>query len=205
MTGQELKDFTTELLGGREMGDTFFYQQANLAKDNREGMRPWMKLRKESSGTSFAASDSYLNMKTLPTDFLVTYGNSPLKLVSGATVEEFTEIPLEQRRVKQSVSGLFYIDHGNEQFAITGNISQAMTGYLYYVKRSADIDASTGWIFPEAYHPILAADICIAQKGSVDYDELNERMVKYHGLSISDIWNAMVKWDDRLQRAALNV
>lgn len=206
MTGQELYDFTTQLLAGRAMDATPFFIMLNLAKNIRELKRPWMVLRTEDSSQSFSSSTSIDVTKDLPADFLRPLERKPLVLVSssGSVLDNYKTIKYPDRHAKADESGFVFFNYKTRKFGITGSLSQTYTAYLQYIAKGATITAGSSWDnFDSAFHPILAADVAVMQKGSVDYDDINSRMVQYHGMTISDIERAMNMWDDSLQRSEL--
>lgn len=213
MTGSELYTLTTELLAGRAMGETFFYQMLNMARSKREGMRPWMVLRKIDSSKTISSGDSIEDTKTLPTDFRRTYNQkrangvrAPLILTSGNIIRYVQQIPFGTQYEHQDISDRFFVDVANSTFALTGTRDRSYTARLSYIYNPGNITASANdWVFPDEYHPILAFDVAITQKGGVDYDEINARMVAFHGADIRELDSAIVKWDDELQRSELSV
>ena len=70
MTRRELLDLTTDLLGGEVMGTAKFTRLLNIAKNRREGQRPWVYLQTEDSGSTGKPSDNFLTAKQLYVDVL---------------------------------------------------------------------------------------------------------------------------------------
>ena len=86
-TGSNLYDFTAKLLLNYQMDKTIFYYLLNLAKGNREQMRPWVILRSEDTSNNASPAQNlinnsmYLTPFTLPADFLNHY--SPKRSLIG--------------------------------------------------------------------------------------------------------------------------
>lgn len=199
MNGETLKDFTTELLAGRELGDTLFYQLLNNAKNRRERRRAWMKLRTVDSSNSVTSSTTFATEFTMPTNFIRFYGKYPIRLVRGTDVVKLEEIPLEQLDEQQNACGYFAVNHSTNKFYITGTWSQSYTVKIYHTAKSTAIAAGTEWVFGDDFALALCFDVAAQQKGDISYDDINARMVQYHGKSISDIDSAMILWDANLQ------
>lgn len=205
MNGQTLLDLTTELLAGRVLGTTLFLQLLNNAKARREARRAWMKIRTVDSSNTVTAATTYQSSFAFPSRFLRFYGKYPIRLVSGTSVIKLEERPLEELDELQTTVGYFCVDYANSLIYITGTWNQSYATKIFYCKKSADITLTTAWTFPDEYHPMLAFDVAIQQKGDIDYDEINARMVLYHGKSVSDIESAMVLWDANLQTSSKGV
>ncbi len=205
MTGQQLKDLTTELLGGRELGDTLFLQLLNMAKGIIEGERDWRYLLTEDSANSAAAGDTYLTMKTIPSRFLFPVSRDPVVLRNGTSVVTYQTIGFTKRHDNQLTPGLVYFDYKNSQFALCGGVSQAYTIYLYYIAESADLTLTTSWTFPTFAHPLLAYYVAALHKGGIDYDDVNRLMAPENRSIVDTIRRRLVQWDDKLKRLELSV
>ncbi len=199
MTGQELITLLNSFMDDEEINPTFAYQLLNMAKDNIEMRRLWMKLRTFKSDYSFLSSDGYNDTKDLPDNFLMTYGDSPLKLINGSDILKHREIPMEQRDENKDDVGMFYINNFENTLAIMGGLSKSYTGTLYFIASSEDIAKATEWIFPKMAHPLLVIEALIIHRGEVDFDEINARMMR-NGLGTSDQMNrSLTMWDAQLQ------
>lgn len=209
MTGQELWDLNTSILGGRQMGDTLFFQLVNMAKRSRESKRPWARLRTEDTSMSFSQSD--VSEKDLPADFIKTYeyrpGKGKLQLIdSDGNVEQMTQIDFEERHKYATQFGYFYINQGTSKLGITGTPDRAYTAHLFYIAATPSITLTTSWSkFPEDYHPVLAFDVAIINKGGIDWDTVNANQVPYNASTIRDLESSMAMWDAELQQSSLNL
>lgn len=204
--GATILALLTDLLDGRVMGDDKFYRLVNQAKNNREAKRPWRILIKCDSTKTSLTSDNYLTAKALPTDFRKTLKTNTLKLsATGGVVYNLVEVPFEQRLEYQNSWGYFYIDYAGGNFYICGTPPTALTCNLFYISKSADITSTTSWVFPDEYAPILAFDVAMMQKGGIDYDDINARMVTNHGQSAADMASDMDFWDASLWQSAIGV
>ncbi len=192
-------------MGGRTLGDTPFYQLINSAKNRREARRAWMKLRTRDTSNSVTSATTFATSFALPTRFLRFYGKTPIQLVSGTSVIKLEERPLEALDELQTQPGFFCVDYANSLIYLTGSWNQSYTMKIYFCQKSPDIDAATEWVFPSEFHPMLAFDVALQEKGDISYDDINERMAKYHGKSVADIESAMILWDAGLQTASRGV
>lgn len=205
MDGQALNDLSTSLLQGRGLSIADFLIRANIAKNKFENERNWRKLVKVDTSKTSLTSDTYATTKALPTDFRKTLPRRTLKLVSGSSVIPYDEILQEEIIANQSASGKFAIDHLNGTYSIMGTVSQTMTHYLSYIHKSADITASTEWIFPSDYHPYIAYEVTAMVELGEDYDDINARNGNANAQIANTILKQAIKWDDSLQRSALGV
>lgn len=205
MNGEVLKTFTEELLGGRSVDETLFYQLLNNAKNRRERRRKWMKLRTRQASQTLNSSNTYQTEFTLPTGFIFFYSKTPVHLVGvsdSSVMYKLEEIPFEQLDEKQDQNGYFAVDYSTNKFYVTGTWDKDYTVKIYHTAHSTDIAAGTTWVFGDDYTMALAFDVALQEKGDISYDEINARMAKFHGKSIDDIDQAMVMWDSNLQVAS---
>jgi hypothetical protein len=222
MTGEELQQITSTLLDGRDMGASKYAQLLRVHKRIREGVRPWMALRTVDTSKTWSSSDTYETLKDLPTNFRKPYNvlkprdlegspRTPIILVSGDNFLYTYPTTFGAHIAHKNENNLHFFDYANRKFGITGRVDRTYTVHLHYIKTSTDpeLDGSDldtwEWELSPADGIILAYDIAIAQKGGIDYDEINARMVQYHGVDARQIFSGMVKWDDELQRSALGM
>lgn len=215
MTPQELYDLTTELLGGNAMSTTVWEQFVNMARITREGKRDWQILKKKNTSLSWLTSDGVTVTKSLAaiTDFLrpikQTAKSHPIILLnsSGKKAGYADEILLENQYDYADVPGYFFIDYGAGTLSFTAPAPSTQTAALFYIRNSGDLslDTVTPWVFPAAYHPLLAFDVAMNQKGGVDYDDINARMVSYLGVTVQGLEHSMLMWDEKIKLSALGV
>ena len=198
MTGKELYNLLISFMDGEIISKPFAYQLLNMAKDEIEMERPWMKLKSFQDDYSFLSSDSISNFKDLPDRFLMTYGDTPLKLINGGDILKFKEQPMEKRDENEDDMLRFYIHHNENTFAIMGGLSQGYTGSLYFIKRTEDIEEGTTWIFPKFSHPMLVFKALILHRGEVDFDDINARMMRNDYGTFDQMKQTLNMWDAQL-------
>ena len=207
MNGATLYTLSTSLLGGNAMDETLFYQLLNQAKNQREIMRDWVKLRNYDTSITFSSSDTYLTGKTLPTRFLRTYGFYPdsgaFIVTSDGAKLPLSPISMSERYDKRNDEGYYYIDHTNGTISRTG--STAGTLHLNYLKGSADIDESTSWALSQLGGPLLVYDVVIEMKGGIDWDRINASQIPYNQRKLLQLEMNMATDDARLQQAEAGV
>jgi len=199
MDGKTLLELLRSFMDDEEINSTFGYQLLNMAKDNIEIRRPWMKLRKFQTDISFDSSDGFDDFKDLEDDFLMTYGDEPLKLINGSDVIGFKEIPMEDRDARKDEAQLFYVYHRDGTIAIMGGLSKGYNGTLYYIGRTVDISSGVTWIFPQFSHPLLVVEALVIHRGEVDFDDINARMVNNGFATASAMEKNLDMWDAQLQ------
>lgn len=216
MTPQALYDLTTELLDGNAMNETTWNQLVNMARMTREGARDWQILKKKSTALSWLTTDNINVTKSLAavTGFLrpikQTAKSHPIIFLdaNGNKAGFADEVLMEQQYDKNNVSGFFTVDYGAKTLAFTAPAPQTLTAVLFYIQSSGNLDIAddtTAWKFPAEYHPLLAYDVANMQKGGIDYDDINARMVQFARIDAQGLENAMIMWDERIKLSALGV
>jgi hypothetical protein len=218
MTGQELYDFTTELLGGNALNEVLFYQLLNAARTRRESTRDWFPLRAKDTSISWLTTDSASVAKTLPSDFArplrPTARTTPIVFLDPATgrkVGTATEVAIENQYDFAGTPGHFFIDYSaaTPTLHFTGAAPSAQTAALFYIKKGTDIAEATSWDgFSRTgrdFSPLLAYDVANMHKGGIDFDEINARMVQYASVDAEALAAAMLMDDERKRLAVLNV
>jgi len=208
MTRDEMKTFTTSVLGGEELGDTLFDTLLNSVRSNRENERPWRKLVKEDSSKTATSSNVFTTAHSLPSDFRRALPRRAVVLVSTTDSNDFLEyeeVLFENRFQRQNSSGFFFIDHANNNLHLAGTLDKSYVIHLFYIYNPGDITNSNAWPFPSEFHPILPYDIAAVHKGGIDYDDTNARMAPEDRAAARAIHNAMIKWDTELMLTSLNM
>ena len=200
-TTQQLYDKTTDILDGESTSVSLFLTLVALAKNKREAEKPWQFLKKEDSSQSASAGDTYLSMKTLPTDFAWA-----LHVFVGTSFLEYQEVPFEERRYWRDAARRFYIDLRNSQFAITGT-GESGSIFLQYTAFTSDPVAlgdtmPTAW--PDRFLPLLSFDVAALYRGGTDFDDVNARMGAENRLAAKMLYAAMVSWNTILTLRAMN-
>ena len=221
MNGQELYDLTTELMDGVELGESVWESLINLARRKRELRRDWQILKKKSTAFSVTPSTTSTTSFTLPSDCSRPVKNTvkthPIVLLNSGNKKIGTadEILLEHQFDYIDTPGKFYVDYAAHTFYFTGNppVGEAASAYLFYLRDSGDIEVDTGSYWtpfsgtnggPD-FSALLAYDVAIMQKGDIDYDEVNARMVQFSGVSAQSLETSMIMWDERIKLSALGV
>ncbi len=196
MTGAELYTFFEELTGDSP-STSWFYSVLNAKKDALESLRQWAYLRKISSATSRALSDTWETAKTLPADFA-----TPLRLHVGTDRTPYDLVPFDRIDMKDT-DGTYRIDLANSYFYFNGTASEAGTAYLMYQRFTDAITSATSPAFPSRYHQILAYD-CAKQWFAKDQSERVLAWNREHGDEADALLEAMERWDDRIKAAENN-
>lgn len=207
MIGSAIKDINTEIRGGREMDSVIFYTLLNQERRRIEGKRPWRKLATKDTSQSTLASDTFATSHTLPARFLrFSSQTRKIALISGTETIFLEEIPFESLNEKQNTPGYFAIDHKNSLYYVTGTYSKTYTHYIYFCQAQATITAADDWALGgDDFAGLLAFAVAVIDESGMDYDEVNMKQATGNSITASTIERSMNKWDDQLQRAALNV
>lgn len=207
MTGTELYELNTEIRGGRQMDTVIFFTLLNQEKRRIEQKRKWRKLVTLDATQSTAISDTVATPHTLPARFLqFASDRNKIKLVNGSDVVTLEEIPYEQLQDKATTPGYFAINHATGLYYLTGSYSKTYTHYIYFCQSQAAITANDEWTLGgDDFGPILAFAVAVIDESGMDYDEINAKQATGNSVTASTIERTMNKWDDQLQRSALNV
>lgn len=202
VTAQKLYDKTTQILDGEAIDVDLFLTLLATAKNSREAEKPWRFLTKEDSSQNSNAGDTFLTMKTLPSDFGYDY-----RMFVGDSLIEYTPVPFEERRRWKDSAMLYYIDLRNSQFALTGVAGITGTIYLVYIAFTSDPaqlgdNMPTAW--PDRFLPILSFDVVALFRGGTDYDDVNARMSAENRAAARALHDGMTSWDSNLKIRAMN-
>ena len=223
MNGSQLYELVTALLDGEEISTSLFVTLANEKKLQRELRRDWQVLKAKANIGTVTPSTTPDSTFSLPERCLRPIKNTlhsravVLLDSNGRKVGAADEILFERQYDHADAAGKFFIDHSHRTLHFTGRppVPENRTAMLFYIKGSPAItyeeNGGVGWeSFANTsvgidFSPLLAFDIAMTQKGSVDYDDLNARMVQYIGKDADDLEYAMNKWDDTMKLSALQV
>ena len=183
---------------------TLFLQFVNVARTNRELMRPFKRLTKVQNSQVITSASKWNTPLSLPTDFEYLTEDGLITLFDGNdSYQELEEVPMNLTPQYKDYSNKFYIDHGNNNYYILGTVDKTYNSWIYYQADYGDITLTTSWTnIPSRYHMILAFDaLCMYELG-VDYDDIQVRNANKLNQIAETLFDAMCKWDDRLQRSS---
>lgn len=202
MTGQNLYDYAVSANAGYDVGGvTLFLQYVNIAKANRESLRPWRNLFAIDTSLTVGSSNTWKTPFNLPSDFLMESEDGVIYLFNDAanTIQRYVEVPYENRLSYKDVSNRYYIDHANRQFYLLGVVDDTYTIHFPYIKDTPDITAITSWTaFPARFHAMLANDALAMYKLGTDYDDINARNGNDNARVAELLCEAMKKYDEKL-------
>ena len=209
MTGTQLETLCTELNGGASIGSTFLFQLINLAKGIVENRRPWMTLRSTDISVAVLAGNTWqtaLSTAGIPR-FSRFYGEHPIKLFDGNNgITAYSQRPFSSRLFSRSDPTTFVYDESAQTLYLNGSVPYAGTLWIDHLKNSPDImdDDSSTWTFPSWSHPLLGLMAVAMNKGGVDYDDINARMVPQQQAQALQIMQALEAWDNERQLSAVS-
>lgn len=215
MTGEQLKDFCTEVNGGATIGRTLLFQFLNLSKAMVEQLRPWMILRyidtsKTVSASSSSAWATAIDLSAIArfNRFLESTEASPIQLFDGSNrIEDYWPEPFNRRLYVKDFANRFVYDEANKNLYLNGSIPFSGTLYIHHLKDSADLDigsANTAWPFPTWSHPLLGFMAVAMHKGGVDYDDINARMSPENRGQAELIIKRLESWDNEKQLSEIS-
>jgi hypothetical protein len=197
MTGSALKTFVDSLTND-SVGETWFYNALNLAKDSIEGERDWEFVKKLDTTKTHPAGTTSTATYALPTDF-----GRPLRVSVGTDSTYRSLVGLENSRVLRDESGAYFIDWAGETYSFTGTEGTGGTVYMLYARATPDISSSTEPVWPDRFHRILGYDVA----KQWFYQNAGEREFNWSTEMASEaqaLKNAMIVWDERIKTMAAN-
>lgn len=212
-TGAALTTFITNLNGGASIDATLLDVLVDNAKAILEEERPWMVLRKTDSSKAVTTANTWqtaIDLSTI-TDFSRLYVNNDgvaVKLFDGTSrIEYYSLKPFDQRLEWMLVSHTCVYDENAKILYLNGTLPFSGTLYIPYISTSAAIDLtspSAVWtVFPSRFLPILGYYAAGIYKGGVDFDSINYLMNTQIKETVGALKEAMDKWDDEKQLAAI--
>ena len=189
---------------GYEPDNTLFYTLLNLVQGIRENQRPWQILKKEDASNTVNQTNqsAFLTSYNLPDDFRKFYSPKRSVQLTDSTYSIFqwyVQIPLDRKFENKDDNTKFFVDYANKKLYLCGIVNQLYTMHIYYQYQTPLITATTSWVFPTEYHPILAYDVCALIKAGIDSDVVNASQALSNNKTSQIIFNQMAEWDTDLQ------
>jgi len=204
MNGNALYQLVTSIMG-YSPDTTLFYTLLNMVQGIRENQRPWMILKKEDASNTVnqTSSSAFLTPYNLPTDFRKFYSpKRSIQLVdsSNTIFQWYVQVPKDRKFENKDDNTKFYVDFTSSpaKIYLCGIVNQLYTMHIYYQYISPLVTATTQWVFPTEYHPILAYDVAALLKAGIDSDVVNASQAISNNQTSSLIYNQMTEWDDSL-------
>lgn len=202
MNGDAIKQFFLDIIDetSLEAGEDFIYDLMTHAKDVVESGLDLEILKKLDSSNSVSAGDTVDTPHSLPSDFYAP-------LIQGSLfvdTKEHVQVPYEQKQHYKSASGYFLIDYVSGKYYLTGEQCQAGTIYFWYFYATGDMAARVTPVWPAKFHKLIAFIMAELYEAGLDSDDLSYRMSAEQKNQKQVLWDAMVRWNARLQLAAMN-
>ena len=208
---QDIRDLTTQLLAGEDIGDANFNRLLKRAQRKVENKKPWRMLMGRDTSLTLTPNDyagGALTAKSLPASVLATLDFSNERAVvlvdSSGNETRLDQVPLEARQGYYNVTGKYFVDLFNGTITICGPVTKNYTIVFNFKQSTPLITKNQPWIFPLIYEDILAFGIASIYKKGIDYDFTNA-LQSAQGIDPEyvDMWQDMIYWDGCLQVDAL--
>jgi len=148
--------------------------------------------------------DTYLTMKTLPTDWRQTVKISVGKL-------PYYGVPFRRREQLASTPRRYYIDVKNKQYALTGHVASSQTINHWYLCKTPDIteadeqtDSDDLILWPAEFHPILPYKMAEIYQSNIDADAIAFRMSDGQRNQYEALKDALIAWDQDMKLQDMN-
>jgi len=176
----------------------------NEVKDDIESEDTWEILKTLDESQSVNTGDTYLTMKSLPSDFALPVDDG---IYVGTDIIPYLPIPYVNRIQFQSVQHRYYIDYASGKYAIMGSPNPGGTIHFFYHKFSPTLvpgtsqNPGTPWIFPARFHPIIPYRMAM-KFFAIDQQEKARSWDDRWELFAAKIYQNMRGWNSRLVREA---
>lgn len=207
MTGTELYNLLTSILGNVEMDETYALQLMNTARMYIELRRPWQVLKKVDTSQTISTATTYTTPITIPSDFRRWLKEGSVMAFNSAQNDKewLMQVPFEDQITYKDTFGYFYTDIGASKLYVMGTPPKTYTLYQFYIADYGDIATGTSWQkFPSTYHPILAFEAAAMERLGTSYDDVNARNANDNARRSDMIYKAMAKWDAELALSSVN-
>ncbi|OLS16010.1 MAG: hypothetical protein RBG13Loki_0388 [Promethearchaeota archaeon CR_4] len=192
------------------IGDTFdvthTYQLLTQAKNHIETTLKLAVLQAYDSSQTASPGDTYLTLKSLPSDFK---SMNKLVLSNGSTTTTYYPIPMSKREMMQKVARRYYIDYkrmvqGSTALGLCGSIGTAQTIGMHYQASTPALtevnEGTTGVVlWPDEFQPIIAYQAAKIIQANTDADEINFRMSKEQEAEYQRLLDALIAWDHEIK------
>lgn len=212
-TGAQLTTFITGLNGSLTIDPTLLDVLVGSAQAILEEERPWEVLRKTDTSKTITTGNTWQTAIDLSTisDFSRFYANQDgivVKLFDGGDrIQYYVLKTWDQRLEYKNVSNTCVYDENSKTLYLNGTVPFNGTLYIPYVSTSTPVDltsASAVWVlFPSRFLPLLGFYAVGIYKGAIDYDTINKMMLPENQTVMLALKNAMEKWDNEKQLAAI--
>jgi hypothetical protein len=204
MNGQQLFVALQAMYSNFGIDQTLFLQLLNVARTNRELMRPFRNLTKLNNTQQVSTGNQWNTIYALPTDFEYLTEDGSMTLFDGNdTYQQLDEVPFNLIPQYKDFSNKFAVDHANGNYYILGMVDRSYYNWIFYQADFGDITLTTSWAnIPSRFHMMLAFDALNMYELGVDYDDVQARNATKLGQMAEMLFDSMCKWDDRLQRSA---
>lgn len=199
LTGQNMIDRFEDIVDDSFESDDQALFVINQIKDEVEAGLDWFFLRSIDQSQSVAAGDTYLTMKTLPSDFLV-----PRAIYLQNDISPLIQISQQERDRFKDIYKRYYIDYKNSQYALCGNNSGPRTIIMHYGASSPAITLTTSPTWPVGFHSYFPRKMAEVWGSGEDADDINLRMSRENLRQANNILKMMKAWDARLKVAEYN-
>lgn len=212
-TGQELTTFITALNADLTIDAALLDILVDNARAIIEEERPWSVLKKTDSSKTVTTANTWqtaidLSSITDLSRLFVTNDGIAVKLFDGGDrIEYYSLKSFDQRLEYKNVSNTCIYDENAKILYLNGVVPFNGTLYIPFISTSTAIDLTsnlTVWTnFPSRFLPLLGYYAVGINKGAIDYDTINERMIPENRNILNALKNAMEKWDNEKQLSTI--
>lgn len=216
MTGNDLYNLLSNILGGENIDNTFALQLINIARLDLEQRRPWQVLKAKDTSQTSLSGQNITTPYSLPTPttpssatpYLMRFLlEGAIRLINTANVNQIIslrEIPFENQLDYQGQQ-CFYVDYAARMFYILANIPGTYTIAQFFIADFGDITNSTTWIgFPSRFAPALAFQAAARYRLGTDYDDIAARNADQNFQTAEVVYKSMTLWDANISQQVAN-
>lgn len=181
--------------------ETHLYQLFSQAKNYVERTEKPEICKKLDSSQSASVGDTYLSLKSLPSDF-----RTPIKISLDNIPYDF--VKFEDQVLYRYQGNKVFLDMRQNKFATTGSVSRAGTWNLFYIYKTTDFTiankATEVCVWPTEFQPLIPYQAAKIYQANIDGDAISFRMSSEQELEYQRLLSAFRAWNQDLILATMN-
>lgn len=192
----------TSILGGEDLGADVVYDLMEEAKNQIEDELKLAILKSVDTSQTANVGDTYLTMKSLPTDWRQT-----LKIVVGNIL--FAPVKYTSREAYRNAARRYYLDYKNQKYALCGSIGSSQPINHYYmvttpIISSSNEDDPTAIVWPDRFKNLLPYKMALVHQTTSQGDVTSYRLGPGASAAYEDLLDAFIAWDHDLKLQDMN-
>lgn len=189
------------------------YQLLTQAKNEIETVYKLAILQAYDGSQTAEVGDTYLSLKSVPSDFKLLTKLTLSKSGSPAAIPYFP-INMNRREAMQRMARRYYIDfkkavQGLPCLGLTGSVASSHTINMYYQVKTEDLTESNEntagiVLWPDEFQPIIVYRAAEIFQGNIDTDDISFVMSPKQKKVYEELLDAFIGWDQDIKLSQMN-